>query len=895
MAAAMDGDTTFLHGTLEISVLAGYKVEGTTKSGRFLKKLERAVAASADGVDPYCSVKLGYNKIMQTAVVHNNSSPEWGETATFEICTDLDCVEFRVKAAKRTGPLSVISKVQHLSMLKLDSEQLAEKKVMEGWFHLEPYVAEVIAEEDPGDTSDSSSDEEKTEAEIQKKTGELGELKVRVVYTPVGENDDLESIAVPRVYFPARKGIQVKLYQDADTPPGSLPPVPFRPDYTPNRCWVDMCTKILEATEFIYITGWAVWPELHMVRTNFPGDEELAEAGTLADILKRKADEGVTVCVMVWDELASGGLLGLDGMMGTHDEDVAKTFKDSRVHACKVPRVNPKDGPFADLNTGLLFTHHQKTVITARTDPSTGKARLQAFVGGLDLTDGRYDNNTHSLFRTLDTVHAPPDFWQACAPEVGGKSGPREPWHDIHSFCTGVAAWDVLANFEGRWKRQAPEDRKDALNPRPAEQFVIPSEEASIRDGSWSTQLLRSISEASSTLDNSRPGLVKRRHAAVDSSIHSAYVHQIRRCVSFCYLENQYFLGSSHMWKGSNQRGGFASHLVHIELARKISAKIHAGERFAVYVCVPMYPEGPPDSAAVQEILSHQRKSVMVITQAIAKAISETGNGAEITDYFNMFCLVNRESVEGGKGNGGTNPKEMLLSNSRRFMIYNHSKFGSFDDTVNIIGSANINSRSLDGSRDTEICQQMWQPEFRATGSTCYNGDFGTPASTPQGDIAAFRCNVWSEHLGGYYPEFEDPSSLACVHKVRKLAKANWDHFASDEEPADMPYGHLALYPYEYDADGRVETHGQHFPDFPTVRCRTSAHVCNLLLRFLGALFAMTSPHRWCLTFLAPTRVRSDALYTGTCQGQIWGVAEHVRFSPASSRACPLMTFIVPW
>jgi phospholipase D1/2 len=804
--------TVFLHGTLSIEVVAARKVEGS-KSGNLLKKLERAVASSFDGVDPYCTVKLGYNKIMQTPVVHNNASPEWGTKASFEVCTELDELEFRVKAAKRTGALSVISKVQHLSMLALPAAEIVEKRTIDGWYPLSTYLSERAEDEDPGDGDDSDDDDRK-----EKPPGAFGDLRVRVVYTPVGEAGELTKVTVPDTYFPARKGIAVKLYQDADVRPGSLPVVPFRPDYTPNRCWVDMLQCILAATELIYITGWAVWPELRMVRTGFPGDAALRDVGSLADVLKRKAEEGVTVCVMVWDELASGGLLGLkmEGMMGTHDEEVVQAFAGTKVHAIKVPRVNPKDGPFADLNTGLLFTHHQKTVITTRRDGATGKSRVEAFVGGIDLTNGRYDNGHHQLFRSLDTYHKEPDFYQACALDVTGASGPREPWHDIHSFSTGTAAWDVMANFEGRWKRQAPDDLKDALHSRPAEQFVIPSEESALRDGSWSTQLLRSISEASSTLDNVRGGLVVRRNAAIDASIHKAYVHQIRRCVSFCYLENQYFLGSSHMWKRSNQRGGFASHLVHIELAQKISAKIRAGERFAVYVTVPMYPEGPPDSAAVQEILSHQRKSVMVITTAIAEAIKETGSGAAITDYFNMFCLVNRESVDGGQGNGGGNDKEKLLSGTRRFMIYNHSKFGSFDDTVNIIGSANINSRSLDGSRDTEICQMMWQPEHKATGSTCYAGDFGAAATTPKGDVAAFRCNVWSEHLGGYYPEFEDPSSLACVRKVRALAQANWNHFADEAgNPSDMPHGHLALYPYVYEEDGHVETNGAAFPDFP--------------------------------------------------------------------------------
>jgi phospholipase D1/2 len=94
------------------------------------------------------------------------------------------------------------------------------------------------------------------------------------------------------------------------------------------------------------------------------------------------------------------------------------------------------------------------------------------------------------------------------------------------------------------------------------------------------------------------------RNALIDQSIHHAYVHQIRAAKSFIVIDNQYFLGSSHLWD-SGQRGGFASHLIPIELAEKICAKIRAGERFAVYVTVPLYPEGTPTSQSVQELLRY--------------------------------------------------------------------------------------------------------------------------------------------------------------------------------------------------------------------------------------------------------------------------------------------------
>jgi hypothetical protein len=43
-----------------------------------------------------------------------------------------------------------------------------------------------------------------------------------------------------------------------------------------------------------------------------------------------------------------------------------------------------------------------------------------------------------------------------------------------------------------------------------------------------------------------------------------------------------------------------------MELALKIASKIRANERFAVYIVIPMWPEGDPTSAAVQEILFWQ-------------------------------------------------------------------------------------------------------------------------------------------------------------------------------------------------------------------------------------------------------------------------------------------------
>jgi len=77
----------------------------------------------------------------------------------------------------------------------------------------------------------------------------------------------------------------------------------------------------------------------------------------------------------------------------------------------------------------------------------------------------------------------------------------------------------------------------------------------------------------------------------VDFSIQNAYVSAIRKAERFLYVENQYFLGSSHAW-AEYQGAGKCTHLVPIEIALKIADKIRSGKSFCCYVVLPMWPEG---------------------------------------------------------------------------------------------------------------------------------------------------------------------------------------------------------------------------------------------------------------------------------------------------------------
>ena len=112
-----------------------------------------------------------------------------------------------------------------------------------------------------------------------------------------------------------------------------------------------------------------------------------------------------------------------------------------------------------------------------------------------------------------------------------------------------------------------------------------------------------------------------------------------------------------------------------------------------------------------------------------------------------FFCLGKKEATENIPSDLATPPrgsKAFKLRKSRRHMIYVHSKLMIVDDSYVITGSANINQRSLDGDRDSEIAIGAYQPQF-----VC--NDFET---VPMGEVHEFRTNLFAEHLGQSHPLF---------------------------------------------------------------------------------------------------------------------------------------------
>lgn len=541
----------------------------------------------------------------------------------------------------------------------------------------------------------------------------------------------------PEIMWPSRHGNHVSMYADAVmtracariTGAEALRDVKGRP-FVPRSLWRDIHRTLSSAQRFIYICGWSVWPELRMVREGEDSsDADMYAAGTggcptasvkyrrkmrakkLADMLIQKAEEGVQVRVMVWDEFTSTKLTP-EGVMSTHDEEVEDIFQNTKVVAVKVKRkafggvlgpaghMIPADGRRPSIGfvthiqfiSQLTFSHHQKCIICDIEPPGghvDGRRAIAAFVGGVDLTDGRYDTAAHPLFSTaipafrpvaktfrkpvmppIDGPHGK-DFHNASMPGAAAAVGdPRQPWHDIHARVVGPVARDVLRNFTNRWNRQVDHFAEDGTPPVGfkhsasrgvyrdrdlRKEFFSLEEEVEVAKrfsaaqpfgtgGLWHCALIRSTDASSAVMTNPVTGKPER---LVDSSFLRSTIHAIRRARRFIYIENQYFIGASDKWRLSERDREGAPNTIPTELVCRIIRAIRDGDAFHVYVVIPLWPEGDPHSGVVQEILSFQHSTVEYMYKAIHAELTACGlkDRFDPGDYFTLLATCQRELV----------------------------------------------------------------------------------------------------------------------------------------------------------------------------------------------------------------------------------------------------------
>uniref|UniRef100_A0A8C1QKC1 Phospholipase n=1 Tax=Cyprinus carpio TaxID=7962 RepID=A0A8C1QKC1_CYPCA len=440
--------------------------------------------------------------------------------------------------------------------------------------------------------------------------------------------------------------------------------------------YFDAIADALEgAKEEIFITAWWLSPEIFLKRPVVDGN-----MWRLDHVLKRKAQQGVKIFVLLYKEV--------EVVMGLNSEYTKKTLMGlhSNIRVIRHPDHMP--------STALLWAHHEKLVVI---DQSL------AFLGGIDLAYGRWDDSQHRL-TDVGSVRRSPQHSPALSPiiasletsslrsyigstELCGETRfwhgkdycnfilkdwvklnkpfddfidryktPRMPWHDIGVLVHGKAARDIARHFIQRWnftKKRSGATCYPCLMPKSLSAPMVPAEYSG-KSTQANVQVLRSVCQWS---------IGSKVH---EESIHLAYVSAIQNSKHFIYIENQFFISCAD--KSIHNSIGDA-------LTERILRAYREKKKFRVYVVMPLLPgfEGDISSGGVITKLPQLR--------------------------YISFCSLRTHADLDGR----------LVTE----LIYVHSKLMIVDDCTVIIGSANINDRSMLGKRDSEMAVVVEDTEFQ--------------------------------------------------------------------------------------------------------------------------------------------------------------------------------------
>ncbi|KAM6912956.1 phospholipase D1a [Xenentodon cancila] len=520
----------------------------------------------------------------------------------------------------------------------------------------------------------------------------------------------------------------------------------------------DVADALEEAKEEIFITDWWLSPEIFLKRPVVEGNR-----WRLDFILKRKAQQGVRIFVMLYKEVELA--------LGINSGYSKRTLM--HLH----PNIKVMRHPDHVSSSVYLWAHHEKIVVI---DQSV------AFVGGIDLAYGRWDDREHrltdvgSVIRSValeqagssntpsnkgvsadgvsqsngrgmlpaDPVELPKlkgvgrnrmarfslyiqrhkhplqhvdsvssvdsagsGSVQSLKTGVGELQGntrfwhgkdycnfvykdwiqlekpfddfidryttPRMPWHDIASVVHGRAARDVARHFIQRWnftKIMKPKYRSLSYP------FLLPKSHSTADElkhqvpGCFNAkvQVLRSAADWSAGI---------KYH---EESIHNAYIQVIAKSKHFIYIENQFFISCADNKMVYNKIGD--------AIIERIIRAHKEGKKYRVYVVTPLLPgfEGDITTGggnAIQAVMHFNYRTMIRGEYSIISQLKKEMDD-QWMNYISFAGLRTHAELEG-----------RLVTE----LIYVHSKMLIADDNTVIIGSANINDRSMLGKRDSEV------------------------------------------------------------------------------------------------------------------------------------------------------------------------------------------------
>ncbi|KAI5962196.1 SPO14 [Candida pseudojiufengensis] len=435
------------------------------------------------------------------------------------------------------------------------------------------------------------------------------------------------------------------------------------------------------AKETIFIHDWWLSPELYLRRPASSNQQYRIDR-----LLQRKAAEGVKIFIIVYRNV--GSTVATDSLYTKHS---LLSLNEENIHVIRSPNQL--------LQNTFFWAHHEKLCIIDQT---------YAFLGGIDLCYGRYDTADHALTddSELDFEYLKKnpeyngdilskfqifpgkdysnprvkDFFELEKPYnsmYNRQTTPRMPWHDIHMFTYGSIARDLSRHFVQRWNYLIRQKRPSRLTPLliPPPDFTPDDAKIAGYSGTCEMQLLRSSGNWSLGLQR------------YEQSIQNAYLSLIENSEHFVYIENQFFVTSCEIDKTEiKNRIGDA-------LVDRIIRAHREGTKWKAIIVIPLMPgfEAQVDQAegsSVRVIMQCQYMSISIGDTSIFAKLRR--KGIDPDDYIQFFSL---------RKWGRIGSQRSLVTEQ----LYIHAKCMIADDRAVIIGSANINERSMRGVRDSEV------------------------------------------------------------------------------------------------------------------------------------------------------------------------------------------------
>ena len=446
--------------------------------------------------------------------------------------------------------------------------------------------------------------------------------------TRIAESHRYESFA------PERDGNKIKWYVDGR-------------DYF----WA-VSVALEKAKETIYIADWWLSPELFLRRPPYYNQE-----WRLDQVLKRRAEAGVKIYVIVYKEVAQALTCN-----SAHTKHALQNLcpPGTPGHGNITVMRHPDHNVFENAGDMTFYwAHHEKFIVIDY---------AMAFIGGLDLCFGRWDSRQHPLADVhpsgvQNEVFPGQDFnnnrimdfqtvndW--ASNELSKAEYGRMPWHDVAMALIGDCVYDIAEHFVLRWNfvkrdKYKRDEKFDWLTMEGREgdfEDLIAVQRPKHPVGEYVHHPLSSL--ATKPWAHEHPGTV---HAQVirssadwssgiltEHSIQNAYTEVIRNAQHYVYIENQFFITAT----GDQQAP------VHNTIGRAIvEACVRAGKegrKFRVIILIPAIPGFAGDlredaAMGTRAIMDYQYKSIHRGEHSICEQIR--AEGVDPTNHIFTFNL----------------------------------------------------------------------------------------------------------------------------------------------------------------------------------------------------------------------------------------------------------------